>query len=155
MLALQVIWTGWYSSCDMDTFCGLQERKLSTFYCLSVSFSVCCLSLCLFLFLVSVCVFSVPPVVALLSFGICLCSSLSAFLVRLSVWISSLGLGLRRCLSLTLTVSLSLRLCSFKRKSLGENLGQRSASVRSLVLAAGGGPEGRGWEEEGGRYLVM
>lgn len=100
--------------------------------------------LCLFLFVVSVCVFSVPPVVALLSFGIRLCSSLSAFLVRLSVWISSLGLGLRRCLSLTLTVSLSLRLCSFKRKSLGENLGQRSASVRSLVLAAGGGPEGRG-----------
>lgn len=120
----------------------MQERKPSTFYCPFVSFPVFCLSLCLFLFLVSVCVSSVPPVVALLSLGVRLRSSLSAFLVRLSVWISSLGLGLRRCLSLT--VSLSLRLCSFKRKSLGENLGQRSASVRSLVLAAGGGPEGRG-----------
>ena len=117
--------------------------------------SLCVFSVSVCVFTVSLCVFSVSPVVALLSLGVRLCSSLSGFLVRLSVSISSLGLGLRRCLSLTLTVSLSLRLCSFKRKSLGENLGQRSASVRSLVLAAGGGPEGRGWEEEGGGYLVM
>lgn len=92
------------ASCDTDTFCGLQERKLSTFYCPSMSCSVSCLTLCLFclslcLYCLSLCLFRLP----------CCCSVVARCpSVFVSLWVSrpSLSLDLvSRSRSASLSVS--------------------------------------------------